>query len=107
MSTDVVIIPEVEGEIHRFPVAFTEQRPDVSYKAGRTILSCHECTPSRFFHFFGRVSLLSVPLTCSRQRRSPDVFIVWNMRFAHVPHNKYIFCAAKLREHPARESEDS
>jgi hypothetical protein len=35
------------------------------------------------------------------------VFVVWNMRFAHVPHHKHVFRAASPREHPAREGEDS
>src|SRR6266851_3216286 len=45
MSADVVVIPEVEGEIHGFPVAFTEQGPDVSCKAGRTVPSGHNRAP--------------------------------------------------------------
>src|SRR6266566_2877116 len=33
--------------------------------------------------------------------------MVWKMRFAHFPHHLLLSRAAKPREHPAREGEDS
>jgi len=31
--------------------------------------------------------------------------VVWNLRFAQVPHNTFNYCAASPREYPAREGE--
>ena len=46
MCADVMIVPEVEGELHCFSVAFTEQRLDVSCKTGRIVSSYYGRSPT-------------------------------------------------------------
>ena len=41
MHADVLVVPEVEGEIHRFSVLLSEQWLDVSCKTGCVVLNCH------------------------------------------------------------------
>ena len=48
MCADIVVVPEVKSEIHRFPVALPEQRLDVPGKTG--CAACH-----------GHDALLSAP----------------------------------------------
>ena len=69
MCAGVMIVPEVEGELHSFSVAFTEQRPDVSCKTGCIVSS-----------YYGRSAFLNVfkHIRCGENIRTPHgIARVW------------------------------
>src|SRR5579875_1836650 len=42
MCTDVLIVPEVEGELHGISIVLTEQGLDILRETGYAILGCHD-----------------------------------------------------------------
>src|SRR5215469_15905959 len=59
----------------------------------------HTCNPLWFFFAF-KVYLIAITITCSRLGASLNYFVMWEMRFAHFPHNKIIFLRGEAARVP-------
>src|ERR671936_2636006 len=65
VAAHILVVPQVEGEIHRVAIHLSEQRLDVVFEAGRLRRACHRPT------FSLGTRRLTPPARCLTSRAQP------------------------------------